>query len=137
MKPVVVDTSVWRAFFAGRAVATTLAELLAEAGLVLVHPLVIGELVLGGLSPKEERLLERLPQAERASYVDVLAAIRRCKLPRRGVGWVDVELVVSAQLGKAWLWSLDRSLAKVASDLGIGFNRSLSGRALDKHLDEQ
>lgn len=119
MKPVVVDTSVWRGFFAGRASASSLSELLGIAGLVLVHPLVIGELVLGGLASAEEKLLQRLPEAERADHAYVLAVIRRYKLARRGVGWVDAELVASALLGRARLWSLDNSLAAVALDLGI------------------
>ena len=119
MKPVVVDTSVWRGFFAGRAAANPLGELLGVAGLVLVHPLVIGELVLGGLAVAEEKLLQQLPNAERPDYPHVLAMIRRYKLVRRGVGWVDAELVASALLGKALLWSFDNSLAAAALELGI------------------
>jgi len=64
MKPVLVDTSVWRYFFAGRATARPLATLLEEEGIVFVHPLVVGELVLGGLSSDQERLLQRLPTVE-------------------------------------------------------------------------
>lgn len=89
--------------------------------MVLVHPLVIGELVLGGLSLGEERLLQRLPPAEPAGYASVLAAIRRYKLARRGIGWVDAELVSSALQCEALLWSLDRSLSSVADELGVGF----------------
>ena len=37
MKPVLVDTSVWRYFFAGRATARRLATLLEEEGIVLMH----------------------------------------------------------------------------------------------------
>ncbi|HEY5955963.1 MAG TPA: PIN domain-containing protein [Polyangiaceae bacterium] len=121
MKRTVVDTSVWRAFFSGRKSASRLGDLLEESGVVLVHPLVIGELVLGGLALGEERLLQRLPQAEPTGYVSVLAAIRRYKLARRGVGWVDAELVSSALQCKALLWSLDRSLSSVADELGLGF----------------
>lgn len=119
MKPVVVDTSVWRHYFAGRVVARPLRMLLAEPGIVLVHPLVVGELVLGGLASAEERLLGTLPQAPRAAYDEVLSTIRRCRLARRGVGWVDVELVASAQLAAAELWSLDRALFAVADELGV------------------
>lgn len=122
MKRTVVDTSVWRAFFSGRGTASRLGDLLEESGVVLVHPLVIGELVLGGLSPGEERLLQRLPQAEPLGYTRVLGAIRRYKLARRGIGWVDAELVSSALQGKALLWSLDRSLSAVADELGVGFD---------------
>lgn len=119
MKPVVVDTSVWRGFFAGRTAASPLGVLLSVAGVVLVHPLVIGELVLGGLAAVEEKLLYQLPCAERADYPHVLAMIRRHKFARRGIGWVDAELLASTLLSKALIWSLDNSLAAVASELGI------------------
>jgi hypothetical protein len=122
MKPVLVDTSVWRGFFAGRAVAKSLGGLLSDAGLVLVHPLVIGELVLGGLSVAEEGMLLRLPRADRAPYGEVLSMIRRLRLARKGIGWVDAELVTSTVLSKARLWSLDRSLAAVATEMGSGFD---------------
>ncbi len=122
MRSVVIDTSVWRSFFAGRAVARPLGGLLGEVGMVLVHPLVVGELVLGGLSVGEERLLQRLPQAARVPYGELLSMIRRCRLARKGVGWVDVEIVASSVQSKAMLWSLDRALASVAQEMGIGFD---------------
>jgi len=125
MKQTVVDTSVWRAYFSGRGAAGRLRDLLEEPDVVLVHPLVIGELVLGGLSPTEERLLQRLPQAAAAAYSNILAAIRRYKLARRGIGWVDAELVTSALQCRAPLWSLDRSLSSVANELGLGFSPTL------------
>lgn len=126
MTPIVVDTSVWRAFFAGRSAASALGELLEESGVVLVHPLVIGELVLGGLSLGEEHLLQRLPRAEPSGYVNVLASIRRLKLARRGIGWVDAELVTSTLKCKARLWSLDRSLSSVAQELGVASGPTFS-----------
>jgi hypothetical protein len=121
----IVDTSVWRGFFAGRSNARRLGDLLGEPEVVLVHPLVVGELVLGGLSLAEQRLLERLPHAEQLDYTSVLAMIRRHKLSRRGVGWVDAELVASALHSRARLWSLDQSLASVTNDLAIGFDPAM------------
>jgi predicted nucleic acid-binding protein len=120
MKSVIVDTSVWRQFFAGRAVARRLGALLEEDGLVLVHPLVIGELVLGGLSVREERLLTALPSSDRVPYDEVLTLARR-RLMRKGIGWVDAELIASALTQGANLWSLDGALARAAKELGAGF----------------
>jgi hypothetical protein len=119
MKPVVVDTSVWRGFFAGRTAARPLGELLSVAGVVLVHPLVVGELVLGGLAAVEEKLLYQLPRVERVDYPQVLAVIRHHRLVRKGIGWVDAELLASTLLSKALLWSLDISLAAAALELEI------------------
>ncbi len=121
MNRTLVDTSVWRAFFSGRSNARRLGELLSEPYVVLVHPLVISELVLGGLSTAEELLLQRLPQAEHASVATVLTSIRRHRLGRKGIGWVDAELVTSALQSRAQLWSLDKSLRNVANELGVGY----------------
>jgi hypothetical protein len=95
--------------------------LLDEDGVVLVHPAVVGELVLGGLSINEERLLGRLPRAPEVSSAELLEFVRARKLARRGIGWVDCQLLASAILGTARLWSLDRKLADAADHLKIAF----------------
>ena len=59
MTAVLVDTSVWRRYFSGSPGASALGDLLDEDA-VLVHPFVLGELVLGGLSAREESLFARL-----------------------------------------------------------------------------
>ena len=55
MKPVLVDTSVWRRHFGGAQNVRALGEMLDEQDAVLVHPFVLGEMVLGGLSLQPER----------------------------------------------------------------------------------
>ena len=121
MSGVLVDSSVWRHFFAGKAQARPLGDLLDEDDAVLTHPAVIGELVLGGLSEREEELLQRLPAASEVSSEELIAFIRRRQLTRRGVGWVDCQLLASALVGDAQLWSADRRLDEAASELGIAF----------------
>jgi hypothetical protein len=120
MRPVLVDTSVWRRFFAGAPAARGLNDLLDEEGAVLVHPFVVGELVLGGLSPPEEELLGRLPAAGLVPHEEVLEFIRRRRLARRGIGWVDAHLLASALTSSSTLWSFDSDLSTAASDLGVG-----------------
>jgi len=63
VKPVLVDTSVWRRYFAGAPAVKGLGDLSTSTGPSSVHPFVIGELVLGGLSAREEGLFARLPPA--------------------------------------------------------------------------
>jgi predicted nucleic acid-binding protein len=121
VSPVLVDTSVWRRYFAGTPAVKGLGDLLDEDGVVLVHPFVIGELVLGGLSAREERLFARLPAATLLPHDEVLAFVRRRRLTRRGIGWVDAHLLASALASGGALWSVDRDLAAAAGDLGIGF----------------
>ena len=121
MKPVLVDTSVWRRYFSGTASVRGLGDLLDEDGAVLVHPFVIGEMVLGGLSAREEQLFVRLPSAGVVPHEEVLELVRRRRLARRGIGWVDAHLLASALTSSAALWSVDADLSAVAADLGISW----------------
>ena len=124
MKPVLVDTSVWRRYFSGSAAVRQLGELLDEDGVVLVHPFVIGELVLCGLSAREEALFQRLPSAASVPHEEVLEFARRRRLTRRGIGWVDAHLLASTLTSAAVLWSADADLKAAADDLAVAFQAS-------------
>ena len=118
--PVLVDTSVWRKYFAGAAAVKGLAALLeGEEADVLVHAFVVGELVLGGLSPREEAAFARLPGANLVPHGDILAFVRKRGLARRGIGWVDAHLLASTS--PARLWSADRALSAAAAELSVAF----------------
>jgi predicted nucleic acid-binding protein len=119
--PVLVDTSVWRRFFSGQASVGQLGELLEEDGAVLIHSFVIGEMVLGGLSPREEELFLRLPSADLVRHEEVLGFVRQRRLMRRGIGWVDAHLLASALTSSAVLWSADADLSAAAADLKVAF----------------
>jgi predicted nucleic acid-binding protein len=119
--PVLVDTSVWRRYFSGGAGVSALAELLDEDGAVLVHPFVLGELVLGGLPAREEALFARLPSATTLAHEEVLEFVRRRRLARRGIGWIDAHLLASALASSAALWSAEAPLAAAAAELGADF----------------
>ena len=121
MKPVLVDTSVWRRYFSGQADARPLGDLLDEDGAVLVHPFVLGELVLGGLSDGEQGLFDQLLGADLVAHEEVLALVRRRRLARRGIGWVDTHLLASALTSGAELWTVDKALSAAAGDLNAGF----------------
>jgi hypothetical protein len=118
---VLVDTSVWRKYFAGNARVRGLGELLDEDGAVILHPFVLGEMVLGGLSADEERLFSLLPPADLVPHEEVLQFIRRRGLARRAVGWVDAHLLASALTSSSALWSADKALAAAAAELRIAF----------------
>ena len=121
MKPVLVDTSVWRRFFSGSAQFRALAELLDDDGAVLVHPFIIGELVMGGMSSREQELFERLPAAAVVAHEEVLAMVKQRRLTRRGIGWVDAHLLASALASPALLWSADKELSSAAMDVDAGY----------------
>lgn len=121
MTPVVVDTSLWRAYFSGSSRAGRLGELIDDDD-VLLHPFVLGELTLGGLSGRESADLRRLPVGPLVAHDEVLEFVSARRLARRGVGWIDVHLLASALVSDAKLWSFDRALAEVAGDLGLAFS---------------
>jgi predicted nucleic acid-binding protein len=105
---VIVDTSVWHKFFSGRIgtrETALMSELLDQDDGVLCHSAVIGELVLGGLAIREEKLLERLPKAPDVTSRELLAFIRSRKLSRKGIGWS----IVSYSQAHRWLVQLTRS----------------------------
>ncbi len=85
------------------------------------HPWVIGELACGRLSDRATvlGLLRALPSAPVASVDEALGLIERRSLMRRGIGWVDVQLLASALLAGNRIWTLDRRLAAAAAVLGV------------------
>jgi predicted nucleic acid-binding protein len=114
-----VDTSIWVDHL--RRVNQTLTELL-EAGSVLVHPFVIGEIALGKVRQRQIvlRHLTDLPQVCVATDIEVLHFIERYSLFGRGIGFVDVHLLAAVQLTPgAQLWTGDRRLETVAFQLGL------------------
>lgn len=118
---ILVDTSVWVDHL--RVGVVALADQL-EAGMVLAHPFVIGELALGNLRQRETVLhaLSELPRANVATDTEVLQFIDRNALGGRGIGYVDVHLLASTRLTPGTeLWTTDRRLGGVAADMGIAF----------------
>ena len=118
---ILVDTSVWIQHL--RAGSATLTHLL-EDGQVLGHPAVVGELALGRLRRRDEVLwlLDRLPQATRATETEVRALIERHELRECGIGYVDAQLLAAGRLTCVPLWTSDRHLAEAASRLGGAFD---------------
>lgn len=118
---ILADTSVWISHL--RSGVPALTELLEET-LVVVHPMVIGELAMGSLSARPQilTLLGNLPSPTIAQHSEVLTFVEERKLHGRGLGWVDVHLLSSTLLTpEAKLWTEDRRLATAAHELGISW----------------
>ena len=115
---ILVDTSVWVDHL--RHPKPRLVDLL-EAAEVACHPFIIGELVLGNLSPRSEvpSLLVDLPVVALAEHGEAMSFVSRNSLAASGIGWVDVHLLCSAALSHAPIWTLDRRLASIAARLGL------------------
>ena len=120
MAGVIVDTSVWRKYLAGVSSVRALGQLLDDDA-VLLHPFVLGELTLGGLSGREDALFRRLPEVPIADHAEVLSFVSERRLARRAIGWVDAHLLASTFLADARLWSTDRGLTAAAQSLGVAF----------------
>jgi len=117
---VLVDTSVWVSHL--RDGNTELAALL-NNGMVLCHPLVIGELACGNLKDRAVILsfLQLLPLGIEAEHEEVLSFIENNRIMGKGIGYTDTQLVASALLTGAPIWTLDKKLAQVAGDLHIQY----------------
>lgn len=116
---ILADTSVWIDHLrrGDRALARAL-----DAGSIVMHPIVIGELACGTLQRRAEilALLKDMQPAPVATDDEALAFIEQRSLSGRGIGYADVQLLASAALGAdTKLWTRDRKLAAVAKSLGL------------------
>ena len=118
---ILVDTSVWIDHLR-KSEPALMAAL--EAGQVLIHPFVVGELACGNLNNRVElfSLLHDLPPAPVATDAEALGFIDRHELMGRGIGYLDVQLLASVALaGSARLWTRDKRLGAVADSLKLKF----------------
>ena len=118
---VLVDTSVWIDHF--RRKNRRLVSLL-EIQEVATHAFVLGEIACRQLTNRKEiiSLLSALPQAKKVEDDELLFFLDRHALMGRGVGLIDVHLLGSCHLDGCTLWTKDKRLHAVASEMGIGFS---------------
>lgn len=116
---ILVDTSVWVDHF--RSEIPRLSELLLE-DLILSHPFIVGELALGQLKGRAKTLrsFQRLNVAIVATESEVMDVIERFKLDGVGIGYIDVQLLVSAMLTpQTQVWTHDKRMAGAAVAMSI------------------
>ncbi len=115
---VIVDTSIWVSHL--RQGSRQLEKLLMDAE-VMCHPFIIGELACGNLKNRNEiiSLLQSLPMAPTIEFDEFLFFIDRNHLMGKGVGFVDVHLLASAQLTGIPLWTADKRLKSAADQLQV------------------
>ncbi|MBU3539482.1 type II toxin-antitoxin system VapC family toxin [Polynucleobacter sp. UK-Gri1-W3] len=126
MTMVLADTSVWVAHFR-KSNASFKALLLNDQ--ILCHPLIQIELACGTPpSPRSKTLeyIKKLRQAAIATPYEILEFIEKHQLQESGCGAIDVSLLASTLLSEnAQLWTLDKSLEKLAIRLGISYSNKL------------
>ena len=119
MNGVLFDTSVWVDHFRRRNDA--LVDLLG-LDLVIVHPLIVGEIACGTPPDRRQTLsdLDGLNQARQASIREVMDLIEREKLFGLGCGLVNLLLLASALVTPGIeLWTLDKRLSLLSERFGV------------------
>ena len=123
---VLVDTSVWIRFLAGREpYASGLDDLLSRDE-VAGHNLIFGELLMGDRGGRT-KLLSAYAQMHHAAVVphaEVVEFVRGRRLSGRGVGWLDVNLLASAVVGDLRVWTADARFAAAVEDLQLSYRQS-------------
>jgi predicted nucleic acid-binding protein len=126
MTMVLVDTSVWVAHF--RKSNASFESLLVNDQ-ILCHPLVLIELACGSPpAPRYKTLsyIQKLQQATVATTSETLEFIEKHQLQESGCGAIDISLLASTLLSEnAQIWTLDKSLDKLAIQLGISYGNKL------------
>lgn len=123
MTLVLVDTSVWIDHL--HRGDDELVSLL-ESNLVVVHPMVVGELSLGNIRDRTTflGLLARLPPTPVATTDEILSFVDSRRLFGRGLSLVDAYLLASALIaGDVKIYTRDRRLADAAAEAGVRWSR--------------
>ena len=116
---VLADTSIWIDHF--RRSDLRLTRFL-DRGDVVMHPFVIGELVLGYVPRIAEMIedLRTLPRAIVADTDEALKFIAHRKLSGSGIGYADAHLLAAVALAsETFLWTRDKRLYTAAQSLSL------------------
>jgi hypothetical protein len=118
-----VDTGAWIAFFRTGAPAVIADDL--RRDLVVTHLYVLAEIRLGSGVPRlATQLLEQLPRTAQALDHEVFDSIDRWRT--RGVGWVDMHLLVAADRDGLAIRSPDGDIRREGRRI-LGSGRILGG----------
>ena len=119
---VIVDTPIWINHL--RKGDRHLEKLLLDAE-VICHEFVFGELACGNLKNRTEilALLQSLPHSPTVDPKEFLYFIEKHQFMGRGLGFVDVHLLASAQLSRLPIWTADNNLREASKDLQLQYTR--------------
>lgn len=118
---ILLDTSVW--IDHTRENNDHLFELL-KAGKILIHPFMIGEVVLDSLGDHDKIIacLLEMPRPNVASETDVLSLIKNRFLAGSGIGYADAHLLASTRLTpESLLWTRDTRPKRVAQAMDAAY----------------
>ncbi len=117
---IIVDTSVWVDHFRN---SNEHLQTILAGDTVVCHELVIGELACGNFQNRKKviGLLQNLPKLPYIKFDDFLCFVEEKRLYGKGIGYVDIHLLVSIELSQVKLWTLDKRLRKQAEKLNIEY----------------
>jgi predicted nucleic acid-binding protein len=120
---VLVDTSVWIRFLAGREPYASKLDALLSNDEVLGHEFVYGELLIGDRGSRTRLLTnyQVMLQAAKVPHDEVREFVRHRRINGRGIGWIDAHLLASAIASHSTLWTADRPLAAIAQQIGVSY----------------
>ena len=120
---VLVDTSVWIRFLAGKEPYAAELDTLLSSDEVAAHDLIAGELLVGDRGGRLPLLAaySRIYRSASVPHAEVMDFVRHRKLNGRGIGLVDVHLLASALVSQIRLWTADSCLEAIASELQIAY----------------
>jgi predicted nucleic acid-binding protein len=119
---ILADTAVW---IAHRRTGDATLQRLLMVRQVLGHPLIAGELAVGSLRQRHDFLrdIDNLPRPVIADDHEVRSFIEVHKLFGRGVGYIDLHLLLSVRLTpEALLWTRDKRLHEIAGEMSIAYD---------------
>lgn len=117
---VLVDTSIWVVHLRNGNIGL---ETLLNKGNVVCHPFIVGELACGNLKNRVEilSLLQTLPMAIHGEHEEVMRFTEDHTLMGKGLGYIDIHLIVSAIITEIPLWTVDKKLNEISLKLEIGY----------------
>ena len=118
---ILADSSVWIDHF--RSPVREL-QYAIEAGRLVVHRMLVGELALGWLPDPANllSLVRAMPMIDEVSDDDLLVFIERHQVISVGIGLVDAHFLASVHATEgAKLWTRDKRLASQAERLGLAY----------------
>lgn len=113
---ILVDTSIWVNFLKRSKSSEPLSQLL-EENQVIMHPWILGELVLGNLGTKRGNILsdlKLLPTTPTYNMDEILSFVEKEKIYGVGLSVIDVQLLYSILVHNYKLWTHDKQLHQVA-----------------------
>ena len=115
---ILVDTSVWVQYF--RRGEHDL-QILISNGEVVSHPVVVGELAVGGMRNRTQSLtdLRDLSTVPESNADDTLDFIENHRLYGIGLSWGDAQLLASAVANAVPIWTFDTTLRDRARAFGL------------------